>query len=334
MQRTFGSVMIAAGAALVMLAPLLAFWVGPSLMVAPTNQFSVTVAEAKDATYFSVADLSVKKGRNMRATRRVRGDVVGAVSSGSNDVAVYEVFTRIEDLDMEGDAAKRLVTANVDRVAFDKRTSTAVTCCKESIDGKPVKHTGISYKFPFRAQKRDYDYFDTATQKSHPMKFVAVETFDDVPEAAGLPLYKYVQTIKPTKIAETEVPAKVVGQKGDESVVTHRMFSVVRTVWVEPLSGIIVRGSEQQYATLRDPASNKDLLVITDMLMGWTTATVRDQAANAKTTRQKIVMSTRTAPTVLGLGGAGLLAAGIYLFWYASKRNQRDKRQAPAAAYI
>lgn len=334
MQRTLGSVMIAGGAALVMLAPLLAFWVGPSLMVAPTNQFSVTVAEAKNATYFSVADLSVKTGRNMRATRRVRGDVVGAVSSGSNDVAVYEVFTRIEDLDAQGADTDKLVTASVDRVAFDKRTSAAVTCCKESIDGQPVKHTGISYKFPFRAERRDYDYFDVATKQSHPMKFVAVETFDDVPEASGMPLHKYVQTIKPTKIAETEVPGKVVGRDGDATVITHRMYSVVRTVWVEPLSGIIVRGSELQYATLRDPATDKDLLVITDMLMGWTTATVRDQAAHAKATRQKIVISTRTAPTFLGLTGAGFLGAGVYLFWFASQRSRRDRQPAPAPAYV
>lgn len=335
MQRTIGSVMIASGAALLMLAPLLAWWIGPSLMVAPANQFSVTVSEAKNATYFSVADLEVKTGAHMRATRRVRGDVAGAVSSGSNDVAVYEVFTRVEHLNSTGNTPVQLVSADVDRVAFDKRTSQAVACCQEGIDGKQVRHSGISYKFPFRAGQRDYDYFDTSTKKTHVMKFLGVEVFDDVPEASGMALHKYRQTIKPTKIAETEVPGKLVGQSGKDSVLTDRMFSVVRTVWVEPVSGIIVRGSEQQYATLRDPKSGKDLLVITDMLMQWTDATIRDQAANAHGVRSKIVMATRIAPTALGIGGAGLAAAGVYMFWFSSSASRRKARAAPSpVAYV
>ena len=68
---------------------------------------------------------------------------------------MWDVFVKVVDEDGQ------LVTATTDRVALDRSTSEAVNCCDESLNGAPTKHEGIEYKFPFDAEKKTYQYFDT-----------------------------------------------------------------------------------------------------------------------------------------------------------------------------
>jgi hypothetical protein len=147
------------------LAPLLRFYTYPRLAQAPLDQFTQTVAKAEGATYLDVSTVSIKTEQTLTATRRVVGDV----RAGNDDTAVWDVFLKIED-----DTGK-LITATTDRVAFDRRSSQARNCCGENVNGQPVRHEGIEYKFPFDTQKRTYDYFDTTLRRALPMEFRGTE---------------------------------------------------------------------------------------------------------------------------------------------------------------
>ena len=310
MRRPAGYLLLGLGVFLIGLAPLLRFYVYPTLVKAPLDQDSQTVSVAEDATFLAIAALEVREGQTLTATRRVRGDV----SAGSDDRAVWDIFVRVED------AEQALVTASTDRVAFDRKTQEAVNCCDEGLNGAPVKHEGIEYKFPFGAEKKTYEYFDTTLGEALPMEYEASE------ELEGLTVYRYVQTIEPAPIAELDVPGDLVG-RSEDSVPVQRYYSNTRTVWVEPTSGAIVKGQEEQFSTLRDD-TGEDVLTVTEATLVFTDETIKEQADTAKDARSQIRMLSILGPLVLLLLGIVLVAIGV---WLLNGRRDDDGGSADMA---
>ena len=297
MRRVLGVVLAALAAVLLLTALLLPTFVAPRLLQAPLDQYSRTVSEAENATYLDVGELEVKQGRTLVATRTVRGDV----EAGSRSTAVYDVLVFIADPAKPGTGEDQLVSASTDRVAFERHTSEAVNCCDENLNGDPVEHEGIEYKFPFRTEQRTYQYFDTSIGEATDMEFQAEEEID------GLNTYRFQQVIDPRKIAELDVPGSLVGSD-EQSLTLGRYYSVTRTVWVEPASGVIVRGQEQQLSTLRDD-SGFDLLTITEADLTFNDETVSAQVEVAQDARSQVVLVSQTLP--LAAGGVGLVLLGL-----------------------
>lgn len=315
MRRNLGLSAIGLGALLSMLAPLMMFWVAPSQMVIPKDLVSVTRAEAKDATYLSLADISdgktvdeaVHKGRTMVATRTVRADR----TENTPNTRVLDVALVISDPDLPGTGAQQLITASIDRVAMDPHTSEAINCCDEGIaensDRKvqPVKHEGIEYKFPFGAEKKDYNYFDLSLRRATPIKFVGTE------DLKGIKANVYEQKVEPTSISVNSVPGAWFNLS-DENVSAERMYSVVRRVHVEPVTGQIIRGEEDQVSYLQEKTSGKRITT-TDAQFIWTEETQDVAAESAKSAAAKIKVFTRILPIVLLLAGLGLIGLGVFL---------------------
>jgi DUF3068 family protein len=321
LRRTVGLVLLALGVAFLVLGPLLRFYADPRLAKAPLDQYSTTVSEAPNATFLDVGKLQVRTGETLTATRTVRGDV----AAGNADRVVYDVFVRVEDAD------KNLVTATTDRVALDRRTSLAQSCCGESLNGQPAKHQGIEYKFPFGVQKKTYQYFDTTLGKASDMKYLKSE------DVAGLNTYKFEQRIEPTQIAELEVPGTLIG-RSESSVPVQRFYSNTRTVWVEPKTGAIVKGQEKQFSTLRDD-SGTDKLTVTDATLTFTDKTIREQAKTAKDGARLIGLLGTTGPIVLVVLGLLLAAVGLGLGVGGGRRSGAqvlapDEGRAPAGSGV
>jgi hypothetical protein len=296
MRRAVGYVLVGLGAFLIVAAPLLKWYAAPRLVKAPLDQYSTTVSQANGATFLDISTLSVQTGQQLTATRTVRGDV----AAGSSAVAVWDVFVRVTA------AANKLVTATTDRVAFDRRTSEAVNCCAEHVNGdQAARHQGIEYKFPFGAEKQTYQYFDTALRRATPMEYQGEE------EVAGLDVYRYVQRIEPTKIAELDAPGALLGRP-EPAVPSDRFYANTRTVWVEPTSGVIVKGQEEQLATVRAQQGSGEL-VVTQATLVFTEQTIAEQADNAAEARSRIGILTTTAPLVGLLIGIVLGIAGLLL---------------------
>jgi hypothetical protein len=320
MRRVIGLVLIGLGVAALVAAPLLKWYAAPRLLKAPLDQFSETVSEASDVTYLDIAALEVKTGREFVATRTVRGDV----AAGDADRAVYDVFVKIIDPEKAGEGEEQLVSANTDRVAFDRSTSEAINCCDENLNGEPTKHEGIEYKFPFGTEKKTYQYFDTSIAAATDMEFVQES------ELEGLTVYEFEQDIEPTKIAELDVPGDLVG-RDEASLTVDRYYSNVRRVWVEPVTGIIVKGAESQLSTLRD--GDEDLLTITEVDLEFNEATVKAQAAVAEENLGSARFVQTTGPLGLGVLGLVLVGAGILLARVPRDEapRSRGRRAAPTA---
>jgi Porin PorA len=315
MRRAAGYVLVGLGALLLVVAPLLRWYAAPRLVKAPLDQESITVSRADNATFLDLDPLSVRTGEQLTATRIVVGDVDGAKNADISDTAVWDVFLRVTA------AGDELVSATLDRVAFDRNTQEAVNCCGENFDGdQSVRHQGIEYKFPFGAEKQTYNYFDTTLKRATPMEFQGEE------EVAGLNVYRYVQRIDPTKVSEVDTPGKLLGRP-EPAVPADRIYSNTRTVWVEPVSGVIVKGQEEQRSVLRAQQGTGEL-VVSEATLVFTDETVDKQANDASEARTRIIWLTSLGPLVGVLVGIVLVVIGVLLLRRPSAPGAGGKHRA------
>jgi hypothetical protein len=261
------------------LAALLKFYVVPNVLVTPLDQFAESFAPGP-GTIFSPSELVEREGVDMVAHRTLRGDV----AASSTDVGVWDESVVLSD--SEGN----MLNTTTDRVAWDRKTGMAVNCCDENVDGVPTKHKGLSYKFPFHAEKKSYLFFDTTAKVARPMRYQASEKIQ------GLTVYRYQQRVEPSQIGELEVPGDLVGSD-EASVVAPRFYDNTRTVWVEPLSGVIVKGQEQQHQALRDE-TGADALTLIEVTLTFNEATQKQQGDLAKDARSKAALAGTWAPLV------------------------------------
>ena len=303
MRPTSGAILVAAGAFLIVGAVATPLILAPALVKVPLDQSSVTVSEAQNATVLDFSTLSERSGVNLTAHRAVRGDV----NDGNADRAVFNVGVRVID-----DADKE-ITVSTDRVALDRRTAEAVACCAEDINGAPFKHEGLTYTFPFGTEKKTYQYFDNTARKAYPAKYLGTEKLQ------GLTVYKFEMTAEPVQISEIDVPGSLVGS-AEPTVTAGRYYANTRTLWVEPDSGVIVKGQEKQLQTLRD-ATGTDKVKIIDATLIFNEETQKQQAKAAKDARGQINLLTRTVPIALGVLGLLLVLLGMFIIIRATRRG-------------
>ncbi|MFG2011853.1 DUF3068 domain-containing protein [Micromonospora sp. NPDC048868] len=307
-----GAVLVAAGTFLIVGAIATPFYVAPALVKVPLDQSSVTYSKAESATVLDFATLSERSGVDLTAVRAVRGDV----QAGNKDRAVFNVGVRVTD-----DAGKE-ITVNTDRVALDRRTAEAVACCAEDINGTPFKHKGLTYTFPFGTEKKTYQYFDNSARQAYPARYVGTE------ELQGLTVYRFEMTVEPVKISEIQVPGNLLGST-EPMANAGRYYANKRTLWVEPDSGVIVKGQEEQLQTLRD-AAGVDKIKIISATLTFTEDTQKQQAKAAKDARQQINLLTMVVPIALGVLGLLLVALGV-LWVLRANRGGRSGAAVDAA---
>jgi hypothetical protein len=303
MRRVGAYVLTGLAVFLVAIAALLKFYVVPSLLVTPLDQFAESFAPGT-GTVFSPATLSERTGVDLVAHRTLRGDV--AASSKSRGVWDESVVL--------AEANGALVNATTDRVAWDRKTGEAVNCCNENVDGIPTKHKGLSYKFPFGAKKTTYQFFDTTAKQAQPMRYQGSEKIQ------GLNVYRYQQRVNPVQIGQLEVPGNLVGSTA-ASVTAPRFYDNTRTVWVEPLSGVIVKGQEKQHQVLRD-ANGSDAVTLIQVTLTFNEKTQKQQGDLAKDARSKSALVGTWAPLVCLLLGLILAALAFALV-------RRDEQAGP-----
>ncbi|MGZ4597102.1 MAG: DUF3068 domain-containing protein [Actinomycetes bacterium] len=253
------------------LAALLRFYVVPSLLVTPLDQFAESFAPGT-GTVFDPATLAERHNVDMVAHRTLRGDV----AASTKDRGVWDESVVLAETN------GTLINVTTDRVAWDRKTAEAINCCNENVDGVPTKHKGLSYKFPFNAEKKTYLFFDTTAKQAKPMRYQGSEKLQ------GLTVYRYQQRVGPVQIGEVEVPGNLVGSTAP-SVKAPRWYDNTRTVWVEPLSGVIVKGQEKQHQVLRD-ANGADAVTLVGVTLTFNEKTQKQQAKLAKDARSQAAL--------------------------------------------
>lgn len=308
MRRTFAYVLTGLAVFLIAMAPLLRWVVVPRLLVTPLDQFAESFAPGV-GTVFDPATLTEKDGVSMVAHRTLRGDVAASTRSHG----VWDESVVLSDSD------GNLINATTDRVAWDRKTAMAINCCNENVDGIPTKHEGLSYKFPFNSEKKSYLFFDTTAKKATPMDYKGEEKLQ------GLTVYRYQQRVDPTQIGTLEVPGNLVGSTAP-SVTAPRYYDNTRTVWVEPLSGVIVKGSEDQHQVVRDSAG-ADRITLIKVTLTFNEATQKQQAKLAKDARSQVKLVGTWLPLIALVLGLVLLviAMGLAREPEGTGGNHRDR---------
>jgi hypothetical protein len=308
MRRFIAPVVLGLGVFLLLTAALLRFYAAPALVKIPLEQNVTSVSEATGATYLDLASLTIKTGQHIRATREIRSDV----AASSADHVVFDAFVRVENVEDDG-----LVSGTTDRVALDRRDAHAVDCCDEAVDSKPTAHSGLSYTFPIGTERKTYRFFDTTVKKAFPIQY------KDTEDVEGHATYRFEQEISEQPLGEMGAPGSLVGQPNQLTVQTQQLYSNVRTVWVEPTTGAILKGQEQQLRVLRTP-DGADTTVF-EATIGFTPEAVDQAVARTENSQAQARLVTVTGPFAGLVLGLLLTAAGAVLMW---RRRAAGRRRA------
>ena len=322
MRRALGLVLIALGAFLIVLAPLARWYVAPRLATAPLNcsdesaichdkvSRSPSVGEARalfnPTTLQAFPNLPVK----LNSDRTVAGDVYGSRQSG-HTIYNESLVTTAQVPNADGSGTTSLgLDAQTARVAFDGNTSELIDCCGANADGAafPKQAVGsiMPYKFGFNTKAADVQYYDTVLNKALPMKYTGTE------DVLGLKTYKFVQTIPPTKYDVLEVPLNLVGGADGSAYKADRTYANTRTVWVEPVTGAIVKGQEVLQQALLGPDGQPHLTLL-DATLDFSAANVKASVQVAKDGKSKLQLLSTYLPIGALILGLLMVAGGILL---------------------
>ena len=266
---------------------------------------------------------------------------VSVESPANADVVTLQVGISVRRTDKQKDSG--LLLAIIDTVTLNRKTAMAVsddTHTGGSVQkprsfgdenpptAMPLRHDGLSYRFPFHTEKKTYPYFDPIAQKQFDANY---DTQEDV---NGLTTYRFTQNVgynREGKLAgpvvypslypgnedgKVTASAAMWGLPGDpaEQVTMTRYYAAQRTFWVDPVSGTIVKESEHaNHYFARDPL--KPELTIADYRITSNQDTVESQVNAARDERDRLALWSRVLPItftavgLIALVGGGLLAS-------------------------
>ncbi len=252
MKRVVGLILLALGVAMLVLAPLLKFYVLPSAAKTPVDQYTESTSDVQFEQLLVPSLVAAGDPdpyeRNVAATQSVfvRGDVPASEQpeAQSQDLAVFDYFQRVNN-----DATGELITAGTARYAFDRVTSELVDCCGASVDDEPVNMTGsiLPVKFPFDVQQQDYQLFNTS------LKGPPTSSFQGEEEKFGINTFVFKSEVPPTRW----VNSRCRPQHCRARTRTPRAarFSPRCTRWSRPIGSTRSRARSSPVSRLRTPPS-------------------------------------------------------------------------------
>jgi hypothetical protein len=215
-----------------------------------------------------------------------------------------------------------LLTAYLEGYTLDEVSGQANTCCSDwaqldqNADVVPIRHEGLGLKFPFDTQKQDYKFWDLQLRRAQDAKFVGTENL------LGLETYKFVQDIKDQTVGTQALPGALFNDPASPSVTADEVYSTKRSLWVEPKTGAIIKGSEDvdwryQYQGVTVPRT-KGTLTYDD-------ATVKAQVDLYKGPSAQLKLLKSTLPLVFWILGPLLALVGIVLLVLGAGEDDEDE---------
>jgi hypothetical protein len=312
MARRVGFVLVFLGLFLLFFALVERVYAYPRLKKAPLDQYSQPVATGT-GSYFNRSPDKLREitGAQLKNVRTVRGDV----KAGSDEVAVWDSFNSTVDTADQG-----VITATQERIALDRVTAQSVQCC-----GENPRHQGLTLKFPFDTRKTTYQFWDAPAQRALPAAFTRTERIN------GVSVYRFEQHIDQLDIGDQDIPGTLAGQPDTPSVQTDVIYSNVKTLWVEPATGLIVKAQQDVTQVLRTPGG-ENVLTLIDAVLTYDEATVDANADDAaKGVNQLRILGTILPVAALALGLIALAAGLVLLRSPEGRRVARGERR-PADA--
>ncbi|UKY50050.1 DUF3068 domain-containing protein [Streptomyces inhibens] len=289
------------GVFLLVLAPLLAWYVEPRAKVTPVD-VDVTTVFTGTGSYFDTGALRTRDRQKITITRHVLGDVAASEKNGR---AVWDVSTTVDTPQtLALKDPRKAFQWTVERWVTDRRSNAPVHCCEEA----PTRFDGDAYlKFPFDVEKKIYRWWDNTLGAAVPLRFAGTKKIQ------GYPGYRFTGTVPPTRTGSRQVPGRLVGRPGQGQIQAEEWYanSGIELV-VEQRTGRIINASISPHKTLRAPGARRDAVTL---LRGeglqFTPATQRAQVRLARTDSDRLALVGRTLPVGAAAAGGVLALAGM-----------------------
>lgn len=288
------------GVFLLVLAPMLAWYVEPNAKRTPIDIDQTTVFKG-NGKFFDQGALETKDDQTLTITRRVLGNVAQSEKHG---LAVWDVSTAIDTPDtLPLNDPRKSLQWETERWVSDRETTKPVSCCGEA----PVKVEGDAYlKFPFDVEERTYRWWDGTLGATVPVRYSGRA------KVQGYEGMRFTAKVEPTKAGKRQVPGRLVGQPETPQVIAEEWYANhgIELI-VDQATGRILRATIGPRMTLRAPGGDKDEAVLLEskrISFDKKTQLAQVDQADADSGQLKLVGT--TAPVASGGAGAALTLAG------------------------
>ncbi|MFD8737840.1 DUF3068 domain-containing protein [Streptomyces sp. NPDC059618] len=322
MRRKASLILLALAVFFAALSPLLRWYAFPRLAKIPAGQYQDMVLEAKNATLLDYGTMKARKVSKVTVVQTLKGNVEASEKierTAGRDVVVWDSLSYVQGPD------GKMVSKLPERYIFDAHSQEPVHATGESVDGDPVTRQGIEFKWPFRTEKRDYEYFDAQTRTSAPIHYKGTRTF------RGIKVYYFEQTIPWTQVKFPRVmPVQGVTPASLAKTGTTRWYTTVRKFWVEPVTGAPVYGEEIHKEELRGGTllGGRDRVTAFSGDVKMREDYIRHTVDLVRSNRTLVLMMTSYLPWGFLVLGAALLSLSLYL----EARGRRPDEPSPAPA--
>lgn len=326
------------GAALLIAALLLSTYTKGKISKVPLD-IDTTLVSDGTGTAFDPASLLGERFVVDRDVPMAFQQQITVESPSNADVVTLQVGSTLRRTDKQQDNG--LLLAMVDTVTMDRSSAMAVS--SESNPGGAVQkpraieddqpptnialpHDGLTYRFPFDTEKKTYPLFDPIAQKAYDANY------DGEEDVNGLTTFKFTQNVgydsegklvEPVEYAslyEDDADAQVTaraalwGVEGDpeEPITMGRYYAAERTLWVDPVSGTIVKSDEHAYHYYARDALRPEV-TFADYTVTTNEESVESQVASARSERDRVALWGRILPITFTAVGLVLLVGGALL---------------------
>jgi hypothetical protein len=332
MRRVLGFVAIALGALLVGIALLARPFIYDRLAIVPLDQdtTSVSVGQNMSVLYPHRTDegstIDKLTGVTVQNTREVNGIPGIPQEYGVEDDQAFWQSSSVSRAQVDGEWVD--LSYSDSGVSIDRRTGEATNCCGDyrstgDLDNpdavEDATHEGLVFKFPFNVQKETYQWWDADLLEARPIEF------QDEEEIFGTNTYRFQQVIPKTVTATRQVPGDLFEPAIRGNAMANQTYANTRTLWVEPNTGVVIKGEEEVEKTLSAPG--RDPVGLTVGTIGFDDETIQ---ANADEWGGKgSLLGLLRGPLLWYLLIPGLLLIGLGAFLVLSGRPTAEEPEYP-----
>ncbi|MFC7308606.1 DUF3068 domain-containing protein [Streptomyces monticola] len=305
-------ILLGVGVFLLVLAPMLAWYVEPRAKRTPVDVDQVTVFKGKGA-YFDTEKVKTVPQANLTVTRQVRGDV----ADSTKEHAVWDVSTSVDpDKSLPAADPHDSLQWTMERWVTDRATNRPVHCCDE----EPYFEGEAYLKFPFDVEKRSYRWWDNTLGATVPLKFSGMKKIQ------GYEGLRFTATVKATKTGTRQVPGRLVDAEADQVLAEEWYANHGIELVADQRTGRIIYAQIGPRKTLRKPGGDEDAVVLLDSKkIAFTEKTQKAQVALADDDSGRLKLVGETLP--VGTAGLGLVLAAVGAFLVVRGRERPVPQQ-------
>ncbi|MGY0067119.1 DUF3068 domain-containing protein [Streptomyces sp. QTS137] len=322
MRRTaspFSLVLLGLGTFLLVLAPLLAWYVQPRAAVNPIDIDTTAVYKGRGSV-IDLEKVETVPGQTITVTQKVRGNVEDSERSGN---AVWDVTTTVDtDKSLPAADPHDALDFTPHRWVLDRRTTEPVHCCEET----PYIEGEAYLKFPFDVQKRSYQWWDNTLGDTVVMRYRGTE------KVQGHTGYRFTASVPATKTGTRLVPGVLVDEPDRPQVLAEEWYSNHGLeLVVDQATGRVIYAQTGPRRTLRAPGGDEDAAVLLDAeKLSFTTGTQKEAVRQAERDSGQLRLVGVTAPVGAAVAGFVLAVTGGVLV--ARGRKEEERPDLPRTA--